>query len=171
MILLPITGQTFLCHKILSILLMFIYLFILRERETERVGRVEQRWRERIPSRLSAITTVRSCMTWAEIKSRMLNQLSHLGAPIELYFDFSLCLQDWIGELLSALHFHSVGLANCYSLTSLWWMHDTELTCYIIPNSSFHMQRNLIDSHFLEGTPLIHLGLQRINIAFQSMSS
>ena len=61
----------------------FIYLFWERQRQCE--------WgkgRERIPSRLRAATTWGSnswnceIMTWAETKSRMLNRLSHSGAPL-----------------------------------------------------------------------------------------
>ena len=53
-------------------------------------GRGRDRLRERIPSRLCSVSTeldegldLTNCklMTWAEIKSQSLNQLSHTGAP------------------------------------------------------------------------------------------
>ena len=65
--------------------LMFI-LFILRERERER---------ERIPSRLHTIRAEpnmgfnlmnKAIMTWAEIKSQMLDQLRHIGSPRMVFF-------------------------------------------------------------------------------------
>ena len=66
-----------------------INLFTLRDREEARVREGADRERERIPSRLQAISTEpngrlepRNCeiMTQAEIKSQMLNWLSHPGA-------------------------------------------------------------------------------------------
>ena len=72
-------------------LLSFLCLFILREREGERMNRGwgANREEKRIPSRLLAVSmetitrlSLINCevMTWAEIKSWMLNQLSNLGA-------------------------------------------------------------------------------------------
>ena len=73
----------------------FVFLFVfLREREIESK---QGRDRDRIPSRLRAVSTGpdvglepmnHEIMTWAEMKSRMLNQLSHPGAPICLEFTF-----------------------------------------------------------------------------------
>ena len=68
-----------------------MYLFMLRERECMSRERAEKdRERERIPSRLHAVSTEpdagleptnHKIMTRAEIKSQTLNQLSHPGAP------------------------------------------------------------------------------------------
>ena len=69
----------------------FLSLFIYFERDRERAsgGGAESR-RERIPSRLSLVRTKpdaglklmnQEIMTWAEIKSQTLSQLSHPGAP------------------------------------------------------------------------------------------
>ena len=70
--------------------LNFIYLCWERGAEAER-----ERWRERIPSRLRAVSaepnaglelTNHEIMTCAEIKSQMINQMIHPGAP-----DFCFC--------------------------------------------------------------------------------
>ena len=72
--------------SILYIFLMFIYL----SWEQERAGN-----RERIPTRLHAVSaepnvgldpTNREIMAWAEIKSLMINWLSHPGAPALKHF-------------------------------------------------------------------------------------
>ena len=72
----------------------FKCLFIFeRERETAcaRVEGQRQRVRQRIPSRLHAVSTEpdaglepmnHEIMTWGEIKSQTLNQLSHPGTPL-----------------------------------------------------------------------------------------
>ena len=84
---------------IASIFLMF-YLFILRKRERERERKcmwAEEGQRERIPSRLHAVSaepqagldlTTCEIMPWAEIKSRMLNQLSYPGTTVMIFFFF-----------------------------------------------------------------------------------
>ena len=70
----------------------------MRERERAQVGeeqRERERKRERIPSRLRTASAepvvelkLRNCeiMTWAETKSRLLNRLSHPGAPVFNFF-------------------------------------------------------------------------------------
>ena len=72
-----------------------VCLFILREKESEcmsKGGTEKERegGRQRIPSRRLAVSAEpdagldpmnREIMTWAKIKSRMLNPLSYLGAP------------------------------------------------------------------------------------------
>ena len=72
-----------------------LYLFWKKKHKWER-GR--ERGRERIPSRphsVSAEPSAQLClmngeiMTWAEIKSPMLNQLSHPGAPLKVSFFLS----------------------------------------------------------------------------------
>ena len=75
----------------------FLSLFILRGKQHEqRRGRER---RERISSRLHAVSTEpdvgldlrnHEIMTWAEIQSEALNQLSHPGAPRRLYFKWRL---------------------------------------------------------------------------------
>ena len=72
-------------------ILKFIYFDREREREhlcAHKWGRAE-RWRDRILSRLCTVSAepdvglkLMNCeiMTWAEIKSQRLNQLSHPGA-------------------------------------------------------------------------------------------
>ena len=67
-------------------------MYFDRERERERVhkqGRDRESGKEKIPSRLHAVSTEpnvgldltnREIMTWAKIKSRMLNRLSHPSA-------------------------------------------------------------------------------------------
>ena len=78
-----------------------VYLF-LRESEWDRGrdrgregGRERERERERISSKLHEVSaepdmglelTNREIMTWAEIKSHMLNQLSHPGTPKAVLF-------------------------------------------------------------------------------------
>ena len=59
-------------------------------------GRGKERGREKIPGRLHAVSTEpnvgldltnHEIMTRAETKSHMLNQLSHLGAPVRCVLD------------------------------------------------------------------------------------
>ena len=72
-----------------------------REREREnKQGRGRERERDRIPSRFCSASTepnvgleLTNCdeiMTWAEVKSRMLDRLSHPGAPAALNLDIDL---------------------------------------------------------------------------------
>ena len=100
-------------------LLFFKCLFILRERERERErkwARSRERGRERIPSRLWAVSAepnmglhLTNCeiMTWAKIKSRAFNHLCHPGATslsfcgLPIYV-FCLCF-SWIVFLLGNL--------------------------------------------------------------------
>ena len=81
-----VTALTF------SIFILFFFLkFIYFEREGKyKLGRDRERQRERIPSRLHAVSmkpnvgldfTNCEIMTWAKIKRQTLNQLSHPGAP------------------------------------------------------------------------------------------
>ena len=67
-----------------------VYLCILRDRE----HRQRERGRERIPSGLRDVSTEpnsglkpmnHQIMIWAEIKSQMLNQLSHPDAPVFMF--------------------------------------------------------------------------------------
>ena len=71
-----------------------VYLF-LRESESKH-GRGRERGRERIPSRLCTVSSEPDVglklinyeiMIWAEIKSQMLNQLSHPGTPLRYFFE------------------------------------------------------------------------------------
>ena len=77
-----------------SLSFFFPCLFIYFERvrthtHTHKRVRGREGWRERIPSRLHAVSsepkarlnTNHEIMTWAKIKSQMLNRLSHPGAP------------------------------------------------------------------------------------------
>ena len=78
---------------------VFIHLFWEREKESAEAGerqreRQREGVRERIPSRLRTANmkpsaglglTNREIMTWAEIKSQMLTQMSHPDAPIYLF--------------------------------------------------------------------------------------
>ena len=62
-----------------------------RERERARAGKGQREWeRERIPNSIEVDEGLKpmnhAIMTWAEIKSRMLNRLSHPGTPSGLYF-------------------------------------------------------------------------------------
>ena len=72
---------------------IFLSLFIYLERGRESTSRQGQKdgWRERIPGRLFAVITEPDAgfsltnwkiMTWAQIKSQMLNRLSHPDAPL-----------------------------------------------------------------------------------------
>ena len=79
----------------------FIYLFWERKREREREGERGRQHAQagegqRTPSRLYAVSeehgtvlNLRNCeiMTWVDIKSWMLNQLSHPGAPQKLSYN------------------------------------------------------------------------------------
>ena len=86
-----------------------VYLFILRERETEhKQGRGIGRGRERIPNGLHADSTEpdleldlmnHEIMTWAKTKSWMFNRLSHPGAPL-VYILLDLYLRISFWELL-----------------------------------------------------------------------
>ena len=67
----------------------------------KRESREGQRRRERIPSRLHTVSPEpdvgldpmsHEIMTWAKTKSRMLNRLSHLGAPVHFRFILFTCL-------------------------------------------------------------------------------
>ena len=73
----------------------FFLIYFEREKEGvwEREGRGRERGREKIPSRLCAVRMepntglyLINCETWAKIKSRMLNQLSHPGALFVVHF-------------------------------------------------------------------------------------
>ena len=84
------------------------YLFIWRDRERERentwgIGR--EKGREKILSRLHVISTKpkvevdlmnQEIMTWTEIKSRLLNQLSHPRASQVNFLSPSLSSLSWI---------------------------------------------------------------------------
>ena len=68
-----------------------MYIYFEREREKYEWGKGREKGRQRIPSRLRAVSTEpnaglnlmnREIMTWAEIKSQMPNWLSHQGAPM-----------------------------------------------------------------------------------------
>ena len=74
-------------------------LVIYFERECK--GRRAERGRERIPGRLHTVSTephtglkLTNCeiMTWAEIKSQILNRLSHPGPPILFSWSLNLLL-------------------------------------------------------------------------------
>ena len=76
---------------------VFLSLFIYfeRQREQHEQGRGRERWGERIPSRLHAVSAgcsvglelmTHEIMTWAKIKSWMPNELNHPGAPNLGYF-------------------------------------------------------------------------------------
>ena len=108
-----------------TIFLKFIYF----EREQKSASwEGEERGRDRIPSRLCAISTEsdvglnpmkHEIMTWAEIKSRTLNQLSHLGTPSCVIF------LDYLG----IQSFSKCSLSNCYILsTSKHWRYISEKT-------------------------------------------
>ena len=85
-------------------------MFVYFERERGKAWAGEgQRGRERIPSRLHAVSTDpdvglestnHEIMTWAEIKSQRLNWLSHPGTPMTNVFALSLHL--------SYFHHHSI---------------------------------------------------------------
>ena len=89
--------------RCLLIYVSFFILFIYFERKRECVQAGEEqreRKREKIPSRLCTTSTEPSArlkptnceiMTWAEIKSRMLNQLSYSGAPNHVSFTCLWC--------------------------------------------------------------------------------
>ena len=65
----------------INIVFMFIHLFWEREHEW---SRERKKGRERIPGRPQhgAQSHDGEIMTWAEVKSLMLNQLSHPGTPV-----------------------------------------------------------------------------------------
>ena len=92
------------------------------------LGRGTEGRRERIPSKLHAVSTEPNegldpmnyeIMTWAEIKSLMLNWLSHPSAPWEKEF-WELCL-PW--HLRSELK-----TANIFPAQTLvkWWLENLE---------------------------------------------
>ena len=84
---------------------IFIYLSLFIEREREREREHEHEWyrgkergKERIRSRLCTVSTKHEIITWAQIKSQMLNWLSHPDAPC---FTFS---KAWFKRLVLGAH-------------------------------------------------------------------
>ena len=90
----------------------FKSLFMLRERErvsmcVSREEAEREGERERIPSRLCAVRTEphagfslmnHEIMTWVTIESRMLNRLSHPGAPFWIFMELLLYRHDWLNQ-------------------------------------------------------------------------
>ena len=86
--------------------LTFIYFW---EREHEQ-GRVRERGRQRIPSRLRAVRmepgselelTGCEIMTWATSKRQTLTQLSHPG-PLGLYLSYNKSQRGWVNKKIKS---------------------------------------------------------------------
>ena len=108
----------------------FIYLFF-REREHE-WGRGKERGREGIPSRLHSLHSVwhraqsHDCkiMTWAEIKSQILNWLSHPGVPVFLVFKVA-----WIHLLMFFIKFGNIlAIISANNISVLHQLHNIRPT-------------------------------------------
>ena len=109
------------CANKILIFTYFIYLFWEREREQWKRGR--ERRSERISSRVRTVSVGpheglyprnSEIMTWAKIKSQMLNQLSHPDSPHFRTFYESLC------PLYSGTHAQlSDGFLKCTYLRKL----------------------------------------------------
>ena len=114
--------------------------------------RGSKRGRERTPSRLCTDSTEPDAgldlrnleiMTWAEIKSQMLNQLSHPGAPIVpcLYFKATNYHTTLPSLLVSPTRLPSFGERQLYLIHSWHWINvewrdkweslkETALSCF-----------------------------------------
>ena len=102
-----------------------LFLMFIFERDREWVGRGRERGRQRIPRGLHTVSAqpnvgleLMNCktMTWAEIKGRMLNQLSHPGAPISLS-SFSLAIMIFYVRL--SIWSSHLGLSTIVKLCAL----------------------------------------------------
>ena len=102
---LKITNQ--IGNKITFVLLTYYYFFRVRANEQALAGLGERRGKEKILSRLHAqhrskaglnLTTLK-IMTWAKIRSQMLNKLSHPCIPKIALLKWKLLASMWSGIL------------------------------------------------------------------------
>ena len=107
-------------------LFCFKFIYFERERKRAQAGQGLERGRQRIPSRLRAVRTGpkagldltnHESMTWTEIKSQMLNQLSHPDSPTYLVL-LKMCLYH---PILALDHLYALSLD--YLKASFRWCY------------------------------------------------